>query len=79
MSKRQVIMLLSVIIAVIQFLGFPTAWDKFFTFVAGILILGIAYRMAPKVKTLDAQSLPYIEHKREEMATITNQNTDPTK
>ena len=75
MSKRQVIMLVSVIVAIIQFLGFPSAWDKFFTLVGGILILGIAYRMGPKVKPAQKQSLPYIEHKREDAGTITSQNT----
>lgn len=71
-------MIVSVIIAAIQFLGFPSAWDKFFTFVAGIVILGIAYRMMPKVKTPDARSLPYMDYKRGETATITNPNTEQT-
>jgi hypothetical protein len=68
-------MLVSVIVAIIQFLGFPSAWDKFFTLVGGILILGIAYRMGPKVKPVQVRSLPYVEHKREDAGTITSQNT----
>jgi hypothetical protein len=72
-------MLVSLIVAVIQFLGFPTAWDKFFTLVGGIIILGIAYRMGPKVKSNStAQSLPYVEYKREEVITIINQDSEIT-
>jgi hypothetical protein len=67
MSKRQVIMILAALVAVIQFLGFPTSWNKFFAFVCGILIIGIAYRMAPRVKTVNTGSLPYDEHKRVEI------------
>ncbi len=71
-------MLVSVIVAIVQLLGFPYAWSKFFTFVGGMLILAIAYKMAPRVKTIDASSLPYVEHKREEVAAITNPNTEQT-
>jgi hypothetical protein len=78
MSKRQVIMLVSVIVAIIQLLGFPYAWSKFFTFVGGMLILAITYKMAPRVNTIDAGSLPYVEHKREEVVAITSQNTEQT-
>ena len=78
MSKRQVIMLISLVVAIIQFLGFPTAWDKLFTFVGGMLILVIAYRMAPRVKAVDVRSLPYMEYKKEEIGTITNPDIDKT-
>ena len=67
MSKRQVIMILSALTAVIQFLGFPTSWNKFFTFVCGLLIFGVAYLMAPKVRSQDVKDLPYVEQKREEI------------
>jgi len=82
MSKRQFIIILGVLVAVIQFLGFPTSWNKFFTFVCGFLIIGIAYRMGPKVKAVNVGSLPYEEYKRSkstvnsnETNTITNTNS----
>ena len=71
-------MLISVTVAIIQFLGFPSAWGRLFTFVGGMLILAIAYRMAPRIKPIDAGSMPYMEHKREDVAAITNTNTEQT-
>ena len=60
-------MILATLVALIQFLGFPTSWNKFFSFVCGILIIGIAYRMTPKVKATNTEKLPYVEHKREDI------------
>ncbi|MEI8327977.1 MAG: hypothetical protein WCG02_02465 [Candidatus Taylorbacteria bacterium] len=77
MSKRQFIMLLAVLIIIIQFLGFPPSWNKFFTFVCGALIIGIAYRMAPKVKEVNEQTLTYVDYKRDkkdEIVTIVEEN-----
>ena len=45
MSKRQVIMLLGVCIVLLPFLGFPLFWDKIFYVIAGVLIVGIAYKI----------------------------------
>jgi hypothetical protein len=64
MSKRQIIMILGALIVLIQFLGFPSSWNKFFTFICGIVVIGIAYRMAPKVKVQDEKALPYVDFKR---------------
>jgi hypothetical protein len=47
MSKRQVIMLLGVLIIILPFLGFTSFWDMIINVVAGVVIIGIAYRMAP--------------------------------
>ena len=71
-------MLISVIVAIIQFLGFLPSWKYLFTFIGMMLILGIAYRMAPKVKVVDAGSLPYVEHKRDDKVTITDQDVEKT-
>ncbi|MEI7463300.1 MAG: hypothetical protein WCK03_02775 [Candidatus Taylorbacteria bacterium] len=63
MSKRQVIMILGVLVSIIQFLGFTDAWSKYLTLILGIVIVGVAYKMAKNVNVVDTKALPYIEHK----------------
>ena len=43
MSKRQVLMILGVIIMILLFLGFPSAWDKFFAVAIGAIIVAVSY------------------------------------
>ena len=43
-------MLLGVIVIFLPFLGFPTSWDTVISVLAGILIIGIAYKISPITK-----------------------------
>ena len=75
-------MIVGALVAIIPFLGFPSSWGRFFELVCGVLIIGIAYRMAPKVKVIDSASLPYEDYKRSEPGIardITNQKELETK
>jgi len=69
MSKRQVLILLGIWIAVFLFLGFPSSGDKIISLVSGILIIWIAFRMRPAAPMEAAERMPYVEHK--------NQASDP--
>lgn len=71
MSKRQVLMLIGVIIIVIPFLGFPINLKWFLEVVCGSLVAAIAYSMAPKIKPIVPADLPFSEHKSN---SITNPN-----
>jgi hypothetical protein len=73
MSKRQVLMLIGVIVVIVPFLGFPSSWQRFFEIVCGILVIGIAYSMAPKIKPVDSADLPFSEHKSDNLT-----NPNPT-
>ena len=64
MSKRQIIMVLGALVALLLFLGFPSAWQKAFEVIAGFLIIIIAYRMSPNVNDKRSRdSVPYVEHR----------------
>lgn len=63
MSKRQVLMVLGVWVAVLLFLGFPSSWDKLIAVVSGLLVLFVAYRLNPDAKPRSADPMPYVEHK----------------
>lgn len=62
------------------FLGFPSAWDKIFSLIAGLLIIAVAFRFRSQPKTSNLQ-MPYVEHKNDQivrpqnLAEKTNVNT----
>ncbi len=56
-------MILGVLVSIIQFLGFTDAWSKYLTLILGIVIVGVAYKMAKNANVVDTKALPYIEHK----------------
>ena len=43
MKKYVVLVILGVIVAVIQFLGFPRSWEDAFYLLAGVAVVGISY------------------------------------
>jgi hypothetical protein len=57
-------MLFGVWVAVFLFLGFPSAWNKIFAVITGLLIIAAAYRLggAPSGSKIEKQ-VPYVEHK----------------
>ena len=66
MSKRQWIILLGVVIIVLPFLGFPSGWDTIISVCAGLIIIAVAYTLAPRQYPKSAdQHLPYAEHKNQ--------------
>ena len=67
-------MVLAILIGVIQFFGFPTSWNKVLTIICAFIVIGIAYKMAPTNKPVDEKVLPFVDHKRDDAPTITNQN-----
>lgn len=75
MSKRQILMILGLLIIIVTFLGFPWGVKEFFIIVGGALVAVIAYSMAPKVKPTRESDVPFTEYK----SAITNQPTSDTK
>jgi len=74
MSKRQIIILLGVWIAILLFLGFPQGWQKILAVATGLYLIIIAYSLrleAPKTTDIRA---PFVDHKATEQ--ITEQVTD---
>ncbi len=51
MSKRQLSALLGFWVIIFLFLGFPIAWDKWIAIVTGVLVILVAYRKTPQLKT----------------------------
>ena len=76
MSKRQVIMLLGVLIIFLPFLGFTSFWDMIINVLVGLLIIGIAYRMAPIAKIpvdkIDNASTPDLKVSKESVMPTTS-------
>ena len=65
MSKRQVLILLGIWIAVFLFLGFPPAGDRALALVSGLLVVWIAFRMRPAQRDIPEERMPYAEHKNQ--------------
>ncbi|MDE2041418.1 MAG: hypothetical protein KGI59_03510 [Patescibacteria group bacterium] len=63
MSKRQILMIMGIWVAIFLILGFPSSWDKVFAVISGLLIAGISYSMAPKVTVPSGRDLPFSEHR----------------
>lgn len=70
-------MILGLWMIVFLFLGFPSGWDKAIAAITGVLVIGLAYKMAP-VSNEDAKasnpSLNFVEHKSEPTENITSNN-----
>jgi hypothetical protein len=76
MSKRQIIILLAVVIILLPFLGFTSSVDKIILIVVGLLIIAVAYKIPvntsdPKIlagnayvklETPKESNLPFVEH-----------------
>ena len=78
MSHRQITMLIGVWIIVFLFLGFSLAWEQIFAVITGLVIVIMAYRTAPPVKTTDASAVPFVEHKSsQKVETIPLPETSP--
>ena len=76
MSKRQIIILLGVWVAIFLFLGFPQGWQKILAIVTGLYLVVLAYSLSsdkPKVTDLRA---PFIEHKTTEEKQPVTPTTD---
>ncbi len=76
MSKRQVLMIIGVLVAIVPFLGFPLGFQKFWAVFCGIVVALIAYSFAPKVKPVKSADVPFSEHKSAPVTT--EQKTAPT-
>jgi uncharacterized protein YabE (DUF348 family) len=46
MSKNKIILIIGIVIAIIPFLGFPSAWRSFFVFVGGVAVSTLSYLIA---------------------------------
>jgi len=77
MSKRQIIILLGVCVIFLPYLGFTVLWNKILTIFVGVLIIGIAYRMAPLVKMNDGgRAIPGAVNSPEQKEMEKNTPTD---
>lgn len=65
MSKRQVLMLLGILIMILFFLGFPEYVREIIAIVAGLLIVFIAYRLKPEGSSKPSGAPSYVESRRE--------------
>ena len=66
-------MLFGVWVILFLFLGFPSAWDKILAVATGLIIVSIAYRMAPQIEHCSEncqceskRDMPFVQHKAEE-------------
>ncbi len=75
MSKRQVIMVIGLLLMVSPFLGFPSGWDKFFSLIGGFLTIVVAYRMSPGVPVV-SKNMPYVESRRTEPESTSSEITN---
>jgi len=76
MAKTKTILVLSILIALLPFLGFPQSWDNFFYVVFGLIIAGLAYLLRKNgEKTLLENSQ---EKQRSFLNNGQNPNTTPT-
>ncbi|MBU6427141.1 hypothetical protein KGQ27_02780 [Patescibacteria group bacterium] len=64
MSKRQWLIIFGVIVVALPFLGFPLNWNAAFSVALGLLIIIVAYRIAPTTEAMatNSEDLPYAEH-----------------
>ncbi len=57
-------MIIGLVVAVMPFLGFPSSWDATIYIILGLLIIAIAYRLVPAVKTDEKdRSMPFTDNK----------------
>ena len=63
MSKRQIIILLGVWIAIFLFLGFPRGWHKILAIATGLYLIAIAYRLGSDATNTTDIRVPFVEHK----------------
>ncbi|MDQ2933048.1 MAG: hypothetical protein M3Q80_01570 [bacterium] len=63
MSKRQVLLLLGIWVMIFLFLSFRPEWDKIFSLITGFMIIFIAFKLPPEIKSRD--HVTHIESKKE--------------
>lgn len=56
-------MVLGVWVMFFLFLGVPQGWKEILAVITGILIIGVAYRLAPEKRVISSSHVPYVEHK----------------
>ncbi len=78
MSKRQIIMVLGVWVAILLFLGFPQGWQKILAVATGLYLIILAYSLGSDApKTTDLR-VPFVEHKSTEEKEAPVAETTPT-
>ena len=65
MSKRQLLVILGIWVMAFLFLGFPSAWDKVFALLSGLIILVVAFKTERRQRPSSAANIPYVEHKND--------------
>lgn len=64
MSKKQIIIIISIFIMLFLFLGFPDFWDKMIAIFSGLLIIYLTYGLPKQEKPpVMNEQLPFIDHK----------------
>jgi hypothetical protein len=63
MSKRQVLMVVGLLILVVTFLGLPWGIKQILIVAGAVLVVGIAYSMAAKAKPAREADMPWSEHR----------------
>ena len=69
MSKRQVLIVLGVLVMIFLFLGFPPEWDKILALVFGLLIIVVSFRIRSTPKPVAPDRVPYVEHRASTVVT----------
>ena len=69
MSKRQILMILGVLVMVLLYLGFPTGWDKILMIILGAFIAIVAYRLRPEGQSNSGEKkdMPFVEHRDDQI------------
>jgi hypothetical protein len=66
MSKRQIIILLGVLIIILPFLGLPDSWKTILFILIGLLLILLAYTVKVKAPEIPKENVPFVEHKENE-------------
>ncbi len=64
MSKRQVLMILGVLVIIVPHLGFPDDnWDAVILGILGVLVIAVAYKIGPAAAPADrSEEKPFVDH-----------------
>ncbi len=62
MSKRQLLMLLGILVISFLFLGLPFIFDRILAVIVGLIVVAVAYRLPPEPKSALSR-MPYVEHR----------------
>lgn len=64
MSKRQLLCVLGVWVAVFLFLGLPSQWHKVLAVITGLLIVTVSYNLSAPTQATSAPKETFIENKQ---------------